>query len=96
MVTHWRLKVLALLALAACVAACSPITSPTPTPSAVVAATSTVQTPTEPTSTTVPVGYNVGQRAPDFAATTLNDGTLTLAELRATGDPVMLFFFTTW
>ena len=49
-----------------------------------------------PAAAIASTGPNVGQRAPDFAVASLDGSTLTLADFRANGDPVMLFFFTTW
>ena len=50
-----------------------------------------------PTATpNVPVGHNVGQRAPDFTVTAVNGETVTLSEVTASGKAVIVYFFATW
>ena len=58
----------------------------------------TSTSPPEPTSPTtqapVEVGYRAGQKAPDFALTTVDGEQVTLAGLQ--GQPAVLYFFATW
>ena len=58
----------------------------------------TTTSPPEPTSppTQVPVevGHEAGQKAPDFALTTVDGEQVTLDSLQ--GQPVVLYFYATW
>ena len=58
----------------------------------------TSTSPPEPTSPTtqapLEVGYRAGQKAPDFALTTVDGEQVTLAGLQ--GQPAVLYFFATW
>ena len=75
----------------------APATQPTAAPTEV-ASTESAPAPATPTlapvSSSVEVGLDVGQRAPDFTLTNLEGESVTLASLQ--GRPVMIYFFTTW
>ena len=74
----------------------SPIPTATPRP-APTATPRPTATPVPPTATpNVPVGHNVGQRAPDFTVTAVNGETVTLSEVTASGKAVIVYFFATW
>ncbi|MCY4623937.1 MAG: redoxin domain-containing protein, partial [Chloroflexi bacterium] len=54
-------------------------------------------TPVPPTATpNIPVGHQVGQRAPDFTVTAVSGETVTLSEVTASGKAVIVYFFATW
>ena len=42
------------------------------------------------------VGWEVGDRAPDFMIATLSGGAISLDTLRASEKPFLLYFFATW
>ena len=44
----------------------------------------------------LPLGPDVGNRAPDFTVTAVNGETYTLSEVNASGKAVILYFFATW
>lgn len=72
--------------------------SPTP---GTLESTTTPTGPAVPTETpvlasSVHVGPNVGNRAPDFTLTFANGQTLSLTSLRDQGRPVVLYFLATW
>ena len=75
----------------------APATQPTAAPTEV-ASTESASAPATPTLAPVPssvkVGLDVGQRAPDFTLTNLEGESVTLASLE--DRPVMIYFFTTW
>ncbi len=59
-----------------------------------ISAVSSVATATPERSPTV--GWEVGDRAPDFMIATLSGGTISLDALRASEKPFLLYFFATW
>ena len=62
------------------------------------AAPTTVSPPeptSPPTQTPVEVGHQPGQKAPDFALTTVDGEQVTLVSLLQ-GQPVVLYFYATW
>lgn len=66
----------------------------TPTPAPLPTSTPTA-VPTEEPTPDIPVGSNVGNRAPEFSLT-LNGGQVVSSEdLRTQGRPVLLFFHST-
>ena len=69
----------------------APRPAPTPTPRPQPTAT-----PVPTATPNIPVGHNVGQRAPDFTVTTVDGSTYTLSEVTATGKAVLVYFFATW
>ena len=66
-------------------AAPAPTITPSPIPTA---------TPTPKPQ--LPLGPDVGNRAPDFTVTAVNGETYTLSEVNASGKAVILYFFATW
>ena len=59
-----------------------------------ISAVSSAATATPERSPTV--GWEVGDRAPDFMIATLSGGTISLDTLRASEKPFLLYFFATW
>ena len=64
-----------------------PTATPRPAPTATAVPTATPN---------IPVGHNVGQRAPDFTVTAVSGETITLSEVTASGKAVLIYFFATW
>ena len=78
----------------------TPMPRPTSTPAGLGSSTETQQPTAVPAPTSPPiqtsleVGHEVGQKAPDFMLTTAEGEQVTLASLQ--GRPVVLYFFATW
>ncbi len=53
-------------------------------------------TPTIAADEAHPVGWHIGERAPDFELATLSGSSVSLGQLRAAGKPFILYFFATW
>ena len=74
-----------------------PTATPTPAPTATATSTPTpIPTPTAIPTPSVPVGNDVGERAPDFKMTLADGSVVTLASLIAAERPTFLFFFATF
>lgn len=74
-----------------------PTAVPAPPPTAMPRPAPTVTPSPVPTATpNIPVGHNVGQRAPDFTVTSVRGETITLSEVTASGKAVLVYFFATW
>ena len=52
--------------------------------------------PTQEPERELPVGGDVGERAPDFTVTLADGSTASLESLLAPGKPLLLYFFATW
>ena len=50
----------------------------------------------ESPSPNLKIGYEVGERVPEFSMRLSDRSTLTSADLVSTGKPVFLYFFATW
>ena len=90
---------------AAPTAAPPPVVAPAPTitPSPIPTATPRPRPTATPRPTTtptprpqLPLGSEVGNRAPDFTVTAVNGETYTLSEVNASGKAVIVYFFATW
>ena len=73
----------------------APTATPRPAPTATPPPRPTA-TPVPTATPNVPVGHNVGQRAPDFTVTAVDGSTYTLSEVTASGKAVLVYFFATW
>ena len=81
------------------VAAPAPTITPSPIPTATPRPQPTatrVPTATPTPKPQLPLGPDVGNRAPDFTVTAVNGETYTLSEVNASGKAVILYFFATW
>lgn len=72
-----------------------PTATPRPQPTATPRPRPTA-TPVPTATPNIPVGHNVGQRAPDFTVTAVDGNTYTLSEVTASGKAVLVYFFATW
>ena len=78
-------------------AAPAPTITPSPIPTARPAPTVTPSPiPTPTPKPQLPLGSEVGNRAPDFTVTAVNGETYTLSEVNASGKAVIVYFFATW
>ena len=80
-------------------AAPAPTITPSPFPTATPRPrpTATPRPTTTPTPRPqLPLGSEVGNRAPDFTVTAVNGETYTLSEVNASGKAVIVYFFATW
>ncbi len=81
------------------VAAPAPTITPSPIPTATPRPrpTATPRPTTTPTPRPqLPLGSEIGNRAPDFTVTAVNGETYTLSEVNASGKAVIVYFFATW
>ena len=79
------------------VVAPAPTITPSPIPTARPAPTVTPSPiPTPTPRPQLPLGSEVGNRAPDFTVTAVNGETYTLSEVNASGKAVIVYFFATW
>lgn len=72
-----------------------PTATPRPAPTATPRPTAT-PTPAPTATPNIPVGHNVGQRAPDFTIQAVDGTSYTLSEVTASGKAVLVYFFATW
>ena len=73
-----------------------PTSSPATARPALPTAEAVATTPATAADSVPPVGWRVGERAPDFELTTLSGSSVSLSQLRASGKPFILYFFATW
>lgn len=72
-----------------------PTATPRSAPTAIPRPTA-IPTPRPTATPNIPVGHNVGQRAPDFTIQAVDGNSYTLSEVTASGKSVLIYFFATW
>ena len=72
-----------------------PTATPRPAPTAAPRPTA-IPTPRPTATPNIPIGHNVGQRAPDFSVTAVDGNSYTLSDITASGKSVLIYFFATW